>query len=332
MEAVYGGNIVTNPSAQQGLNGWTRQNVTVEDEKLGKYTKAFLLNTDSSLTQNLSASSTVTELKLAVTAKCRNELPITNNVVPLVVRLDMSVDVTETDIDGNETVTAEFRHAVLPCPLTTEAQEFAATVAFMRPVKIKSATLVVIPQVGSILATGFSVRLLPVVKSLSDQIDDLGEELENGLGIINEDLVSIKQTMNSLSVQVGNVQTGFSNLTMTVNSISASVQSANGKIASITAEVNDLYSSLRLKADRVDIQGMVRFSDLSTAGSTTINGANITTGYISASRIAAGSLSVDKINFASANVGWRQMFFVTDVSLVHGIVTRQLIKFLGAVL
>lgn len=46
----------------------------------------------------------------------------------------------------------------------------------------------------------------------------------------------------------------------------------------------------------IDLTGAVTFSDLSTAGSTTINGSNITTGTLSADLITTGTLSSDRLD------------------------------------
>lgn len=65
-------------------------------------------------------------------------------------------------------------------------------------------------------------------------------------------------------------------------------------------------SIIKIKQSAIDIQGLVKFSNLSTAGQTTINGGNITTGTIDAnkvkvtnidaSQIKTGSLSADRIS------------------------------------
>lgn len=57
----------------------------------------------------------------------------------------------------------------------------------------------------------------------------------------------------------------------------------------------ELGSVTEISSATIQINGMVKFSDLSTAGSTTINGANITTGYISADRIDLTTLKVTNV-------------------------------------
>lgn len=57
----------------------------------------------------------------------------------------------------------------------------------------------------------------------------------------------------------------------------------------------ELGSVTEISSATIQINGMVKFTDLSTEGSTVINGANITTGYISADRIDLTSLKVNTI-------------------------------------
>lgn len=79
------------------------------------------------------------------------------------------------------------------------------------------------------------------------------------------------------------------NITEVESAISSVEQTAN----SITSKVNGLdgkYTEIKQKVDGIDLTGKVSFSDLSTEGKTTINGANITTGTLSADRVLGGTL------------------------------------------
>lgn len=88
----------------------------------------------------------------------------------------------------------------------------------------------------------------------------------------------------------GNITTNKSNISkiqQTATSITSRVDTLDGK-----------YTELKQTVDGIDITGYVTFSDLSGNGTTTINGANITTGYISGDRIKGGIISATKeINF-----------------------------------
>lgn len=75
------------------------------------------------------------------------------------------------------------------------------------------------------------------------------------------------------------VDSQYSELKQTASSITATVSDLNGK-----------YTQIKQTVDKIDLTGKVSFSDLSTAGKTTINGANITTGTLSADRVLGGTL------------------------------------------
>ena len=69
----------------------------------------------------------------------------------------------------------------------------------------------------------------------------------------------------------------------------------------IISKINQSPESITIQANKVNLTGYVTFTNLSTSGQTSINGGNITTGTISADRIAAGSLSISKLDSAAQN-------------------------------
>ena len=62
------------------------------------------------------------------------------------------------------------------------------------------------------------------------------------------------------------------------------------------------------------MSGLVTFTDLSTSGSTNINGANITTGTISADRLDTSTLKVEEIYGRDANGDTDVVVFKTDTN------------------
>lgn len=143
----------------------------------------------------------------------------------------------------------------------------------------------------------------------------------------------IVQRADKIETRVQNVEGSISTITQTANNISMRVSNLQDDVASIELSVSKLGSQISMKADKVDLQGLVSIYDLATAGKTTINGANITTGYIDAARIRSGSISVDKIDFNGAGVAWKEMHVITSVTIrpngtVNGIYGKS-IKFLG---
>lgn len=66
----------------------------------------------------------------------------------------------------------------------------------------------------------------------------------------------------------------------------------------IASLINQTSTSVRIQASKVDLQGYVTFSNLSTSGETAINGGNITT-----SSISADKLSITDLNAIGATIG-----------------------------
>lgn len=94
-----------------------------------------------------------------------------------------------------------------------------------------------------------------------------------------------------------------------IKSTVSDVQIIDGKVTQNESSITQLSDEISLKADKIELEGKVGFSDLTTEGRTEINGGNITTGEISANRInfdgAKGS-NVDlsgKITASSGKIG-----------------------------
>lgn len=83
----------------------------------------------------------------------------------------------------------------------------------------------------------------------------------------------------------------------------------------IISKINVSPENITISASKVDLQGYVTFSNLSTSGQTAINGANITTGTISADRIGANSITAAKINLTDL---FSQNITATNFNLTGG--------------
>ena len=69
-----------------------------------------------------------------------------------------------------------------------------------------------------------------------------------------------------------------------------------------TSAVLELKSgNVLLGSQSIKLSGLVTFTDLKTSGKTTINGDNITTGYLSADRIKGGTIDATTINVTNLN-------------------------------
>ena len=86
-----------------------------------------------------------------------------------------------------------------------------------------------------------------------------------------------------------------SKITQTAESISLEV--TNG---SDSSTIKLKLGTAELSSKVIQMTGLVKFTDLSNEGSTTINGSNITTGYISADRIKGGQLIIAENGYTTA--------------------------------
>lgn len=115
---------------------------------------------------------------------------------------------------------------------------------------------------------------------------------------------TMEQTVNGFETRITNVESSTESNTTEIASLKLNNEEFAVEISkktdkdSIISTINASTEAITISSSKVNITGFVTFSDLSTAGSTTINGANITTGYISCDRLSGGTISAaDEINF-----------------------------------
>ena len=139
------------------------------------------------------------------------------------------------------------------------------------------------------------------LKGLSASIDIKLDSITSQITGLDGQVSTIQQTVSSITSQITGLDGQVSTIEQTVSSITSQITGLDGQISQIEQYVDSITlsvtngsesSTIQLKAGSTTISsanitfnGMVTFNDLSTAGSTVINGANITTGTISADRI-----------------------------------------------
>lgn len=100
--------------------------------------------------------------------------------------------------------------------------------------------------------------------------------------------------IKDFKVEKGNKPTDWSpapeDIESKVDSQYSELKQTASEITSTVSDLNGKYTEIKQTIDGIDLTGKVSFSDLSTAGRTTINGANITTGTLSADRVLGGTL------------------------------------------
>ena len=92
-----------------------------------------------------------------------------------------------------------------------------------------------------------------------------------------------------------------SRINQTAKTISLSV-SDNQTSAGLNIKLyNENGTEIDDESANITLSGLVKFTDLSTSGSTTINGANIQTGTLSASQITTGTLNGNNVSITNLN-------------------------------
>ena len=137
------------------------------------------------------------------------------------------------------------------------------------------------------------------------KVEHVHEQI-NGDGGINKRLQTAEEKISDEGITqivkdiqyIKDIESGVEKNTQNISEINQKANEINLKVESkadssnIISMINVSTEGIKIKADKVNITGFVTFSDLSTPGSTTISGSNITTGYVKGSRIDAKNLTV----------------------------------------
>lgn len=156
------------------------------------------------------------------------------------------------------------------------------------------------------------------LSTLSQTVSGFNTRIENAEGAVS----TLSQTVGGFNARIENAEGSVSTLTQTVNSFKTRIETAEGNITSVTQTANKINwlvksgtsasdftmtdRAVKLVADKIDLSGYVTISALGTAGKTTINGANITTGTIHADRIDTSTLKVKTIYSQSGKVSLKE--------------------------
>ena len=149
------------------------------------------------------------------------------------------------------------------------------------------------------------------ISSLTQTASSLTSRISNNEG----DISSLTQTCSSLTSRISNAEGDISSISQTVNGISLSVSNESGQ-----STISLIRNGIAVSSETIVFSGFVRFTDLSTSGSTTINGDNITTGSIKVDLIkpnSQGWIVFDASISASALEG-RRLGMDENVEIVLG--------------
>ena len=154
-----------------------------------------------------------------------------------------------------------------------------------------------------------------VIKTVFNVLTDRYESIELGRfkGSINDIIGDLENNVDNALNQVSNMYVNFeilddkivsevSKLEGDIKVNTTLIEQTDSYIQSVASDLNGKYTSIKQTVDSIDLTGKVSFSDLSTKGNTIVHGGNISTGTITADKIASNSITADKIASNSITV------------------------------
>lgn len=140
-------------------------------------------------------------------------------------------------------------------------------------------------------------------------------KMESKIESVEDGLSSLTQTVRGFDTRIENAEGAVSTLSQTVNSFQTRIQTAEGNISTLTQTAGKIEwliksgtsasnftmtdRAIKLVADNIDLSGYVTITALGTAGKTTINAGNITTGTIDASKVTVTNLQINNVKYGT---------------------------------
>lgn len=161
------------------------------------------------------------------------------------------------------------------------------------------------------------------VKILTETVTEQGNSIasfESRASDLEAGIISIAEVQTAQGRSIAAIEQTANELGAEVVLAAEMATAANDNVSNgayIIARVNEDASNVKIKADKVEIEGLVTFSDLKKAGETTINGANIKTGTISGGGNNSGAWNLDTGEFSAGN-GNFAINSLGDVSMAKG--------------
>ena len=116
-------------------------------------------------------------------------------------------------------------------------------------------------------------------KITNDSIANIVKEEFYTKGEVNTRMSSVEQTIDTWGVKIIENENEISSLKLTSNEFEVAIGN-KADPSNIISMINASTEGITISSSKVGITGYVTFSDLSTKGSTTVHGGNITTGTI----------------------------------------------------
>ena len=175
--------------------------------------------------------------------------------------------------------------------------------------------------------SGFDTRITNTegsVSQLSQTVSTFSTRLSNAEG----DISSVEQSVSGITTRVSTAEGKISTITQNVTSITTRVSNAENDISTVEQTANKISwlvasgtsssnftltsRAISLVSTGINITGYVTINALKTAGQTIINGANITTGSISAERISSGTLTSMTISNTNIKIDGSNITFLNS--------------------
>lgn len=150
---------------------------------------------------------------------------------------------------------------------------------------------------GTSKRTVIMSNALSGIQALNSSIASYGNEKREETYGVSKSIIQLQGKANILerdvegtTSRVSDLESGFTETSQKWDNLSFSVNSPTGeKYATLTLKTSaDGQGEISLASANITIDGAVTFSNLATAGQTTINGGNITTGVISSQNYQSG--------------------------------------------
>lgn len=127
-----------------------------------------------------------------------------------------------------------------------------------------------------------------------DTADDAKETADDAKETAEEVREDLNKKYNSINLQIGSVEEEQQNMKTQI-SVNAAGLTTTVQKGNIISQINQSAEAVTINADRLNLAGYVTAMDLSTGGTTTINGSNIKTGTIDASLVTVKNINADNI-------------------------------------
>ncbi len=105
---------------------------------------------------------------------------------------------------------------------------------------------------------------------------------------------TVTQTNDSFSAKITQNEKDIASLKLTDSEFDVTLKN-KADSSNIISKINASTEGITISSSKINISGFVTFSDLSTSGKTTINGSNITTGTINASKATITNINASNI-------------------------------------